>query len=88
MWHMIYWEWKNMFGRFKISEEQMQEIVQQLKEAKTEMENCLSDYAIGCWELFRVQEGQNVQLLYWVRIVKTDNDSYELQFMRELQPTW
>ncbi len=77
-----------MFGRFKISEEQMQEIIQQMKETKVEMENCLSDYTIGCWELFRIQEGQNVQLLYWIRIIKTNDGDYELQFMRELRSTW
>ena len=77
-----------IFGKFKLDKEQVEEILEQLNENSTEMENCLSDYAVACYELFRVQETTNVQLLYWVRIVRLDNDSYELQFIRELQPTW
>jgi len=77
-----------VFGKFKLDKEQVEEILEQLKNSSSEMENCLSDYAIGCWELFRVKESENIQLLYWVRIIKLADDSYELQFIREVQPTW
>jgi len=77
----------SVFGKYKLDESQVKEILEQLRNSKAEMENCLSDYAVTCYELFRVQESQNVQLLYWVRIVRLDNDNYELQFIREVQFT-
>jgi hypothetical protein len=78
----------SVFGRYKLSEEQVKEIMEQLKDNPNEMDNCLSDYAIQCWELFRVQETQNIEILYWMRIVKLSDGNYELQFIRELQSTW
>jgi len=78
----------SVFGKYKISKEQVQEILEQFKNNPNEMENCLSDKAIGCWELFRVQETANVQLLYWVRIVKLNDSDFELQFVREVQTSW
>ena len=77
-----------MFGKFKLNEKQVKEILEQLKNSRSEMENCLSDRVVGCYELFRVQESSNVQILYWMRIVKTDNDSYEVQFISEAQTSW
>ncbi len=75
----------SVFGRFKLSQQQIQEIIQQLKGSKAEMDNCLSDYAIGCWELFRVRETQNIQILYWMRLIKLNDNDYEIQFIREVQ---
>ncbi len=78
----------SVFGKFKLDESQVKEILEQLKDNPNEMDNCLSDYAIGCWELFRVRETQNVELLYWIRIVKTSSNDYEVQFIREVQTSW
>jgi len=77
-----------VFGKFKLNEKQVKEILEQLKNSRSEMENCLSDRAVGCYELFRVQESSNVQILYWMRIIKVDNDSYEVQFISESQTSW
>jgi len=77
-----------VFGKFVVTQEQAEEILDQFKGTGKEMENCLTDKEAVCYELFRVSEGKNIEILYWVRIVKLDDDSYELQFLRELQPTW
>ena len=77
-----------VFGKFKLNEKQVKEILSQLQNSKSEMENCLSDYAVSCYELFRVTENSNVQVLYWMRIVKTDNGDYEVQFISESQTSW
>ena len=77
-----------VFGRFKLSQSQVKEILEQLRNSKSEMENCLHDKAIACYELFRVQENSNVQILYWMRIVKLDENSYELEFISEAQTSW
>ena len=77
-----------VFAKFKMSQSQIKEILSQLQNSKSEMENCLSDRAVGCYELFKVQESSNVQILYWMRIVKVDNDSYEVQFISESQTSW
>jgi O-methyltransferase involved in polyketide biosynthesis len=77
-----------VFGKFKLNEKQVKEILEQLKENVPEMEVCLSDYAIGCWELFRVRETENIEILYWIRIIRLDEDNYEVQFIREVQPSW
>ena len=74
-----------MFGRFQITREQVQEILDQFKGTGKEMENCLADKEAICYELFRVSENSNVQVLYWVRIIKLDSNNYELQFLREVQ---
>ena len=77
-----------VFAKFKLSPQQVEEIVEQLKENYTEMDNCLSDYALNCFELFRVSESKNIQILYWIRIIKVDDNNYELQFIREIQTSW
>ena len=77
-----------IFAKFKLNSNQVEEILSQLQNSKSEMENCLSDRAVGCYELFRVPENNNVQILYWMRIVKVDNDSYEVQFISESQTSW
>jgi len=77
-----------VFAKFKLSEKQVKEVLDQLKGSKAEMENCLSDKAIACFELFRVPESGNVEILYWMRILKLDDDSYEVQFVSEAQTSW
>ena len=77
-----------VFAKFKMSQSQIEEILQQLKNSRSEMENCLSDKAIACFELFRVPESGNVEILYWMRILKLDDDSYEVQFVSEAQTSW
>ena len=67
-----------------MSESQVKEILEQLRNSKSEMENCLHDKAIACYELFRVTENQNVQILYWLRINK-DNT---IEFISEAQTSW
>ena len=73
-----------IFAKFKLSEKQVKEVLDQLKGSKSEMENCLSDYAVSCYELFRVTENSNVQVLYWMRINK-DNT---IEFISEVQTSW
>ena len=73
-----------VFAKFKMSESQVKEILEQLRNSKSEMENCLSDNAVSCYELFRVQENSNVQILYWLRINK-DNT---IEFISEAQTSW
>ena len=73
-----------VFAKFKMSQSQVKEILSQLQNSKSEMENCLSDYSIACYELFRVTENQNVQILYWIRINK-DNT---IEFISEAQTSW
>ena len=74
-----------VFGRFQITREQVREILDQFKGTGKEMENCLHDKAIVCYELFRISESKNIDVLYWVRIIKLDENNYELQFLREIQ---
>ena len=77
-----------VFGKFKLDEKQVKEVLEQLRNTKSEMENCLHDHAVSCYELFRVPENNNVQILYWMRILKLTDNEYEIEFISEVQTSW
>ena len=77
-----------VFAKFKLSQSQVNEILEQLKGSKSEMENCFDDRALTCYELFHVKENSNVEISYWMRILRIDNDNFELQFISEVKTSF
>ena len=72
----------------RITYEEYKNVKQQLKKLQ-EMENCLSDYAVFCVELFRIQKDENTDILYWIRIIAhTDDSDYEIEILKEEQSVW
>jgi len=69
--------------RQRISYEEFKQIQEQLKSLQ-KMENCLSDYAKVCYELFSLQLNEKIKVLYWIRISQhSDDEDFELEILKE-----
>ena len=71
-----------ILGKITITKQQYEHIKGQLSKL-SEMEVCLSDYAVGCYELFDVIN-EKTRILYWIR-VKKDQKGYVIEIIKEEQ---
>jgi hypothetical protein len=73
----------------RLSKKQVKEVLEQLTQNLEEMENCLSDYAVGCFEVTRVTADKDTDFLYWIRVEEHEEldgrKYYLLQFLKEEQ---
>jgi len=72
----------------RLSKKQVKEALAQLTQNLDEMENCLSDYAVSCFEIDRVSVDENIDFLYWIRIEEREEEDrkyYLLQLLKEEQ---
>jgi hypothetical protein len=73
----------------RLNRKQVKELLAQLSQNLEEMENCLSDYAVSCFEITRVTVNDDTDFLYWIRIEEREEldgrKYYLLQLLKEEQ---
>jgi hypothetical protein len=73
----------------KLSKKQVKEVLAQLTQNLDEIENCLSDYAVNCFEITRVEVDKDTDFLYWIRVEEHEEldgrKYYLLQLLKEEQ---
>jgi hypothetical protein len=71
--------------KFRLNEKQYQELREQLEKLQ-EMENCLNDWSIACYELLRIPIDEKTEIFYWVNIIKySDEEDYIVEIEEEEQ---
>ena len=65
--------------KVNVDVDEVERIQMQLRKLQ-EMENCLSDNAIACYEIFRAGN-----TLYWIRILHKRNKEYTVELIKEEQ---
>ena len=71
-----------ILDRMTLSKEQLEEVQRQLSSSLPEMDECLSEKAVSCYEVMAVPVDEKTTILYWIRISK-DADKYKLELIKE-----
>jgi len=70
-----------VLDEIKVDSEQLKEIQEQLKKLP-EMDVCLSDWAIACYQIMYVPVNDKTTLSYWIRIEEHD-DGFTIELLKE-----
>ena len=68
-----------ILSKINVDVEEVEMIQQQLRKLE-EMEQCLSDYAVWCYEIFRTKD-----TIFWIRVKHVNNKLYTVEIIREEQ---
>ena len=70
-----------VLDKIKVDGGQSEEVMEQLKKL-SEMDECLSSWAIGCYQIMWVPVDEKTTFSYWIRVIK-DEDGYRIEILKE-----
>jgi len=70
-----------VLDKMELSQDQLEEVQRQLS-SLPEMDECLSNKAISCYEITAIPVDEKTTILYWIRI-SNDSDKYKLELIKE-----
>jgi hypothetical protein len=70
-----------VLDKIKVDRGQLEEVMGQLKKL-SEMDVCLSSWAIACYQIMWVPVDEKTTISYWIRVIE-DEDGYTIEILKE-----